>query len=109
MKKLVIGALASLTISVAVAMPTRQEISKTRPLVAELMAPTMAEYKVKAKTAVDVADTSVAFAESAKNEATRYIFLRGAVGFYVKGGEYGKAADTVDALKEKVPEFSLLL
>ena len=101
---MIIGVLASLTIGTAVAMPTRQEISKTRPLVAELMAPTMTEYKAKTKTAVDVADTSVAFAESAKNEATRYIFLRGAISFYIRGGEYGKAADTVEKLKANVKD-----
>ena len=104
MKNMVIGALVSLTIGAAVAMPTKQEISKTRPLVAELMAPTMAEYKAKTKTAVDVADTSVSFAESAKNEATRFLFLRGAVSFYLKGGEYGKAADTVEKLKANVKD-----
>ena len=104
MKKLVIGALASLTIGSAVAMPTKQELSKTRPLVAELMAPTMAGYKAKTKTAVDVADASVSFAESAKNEATRFLFLRGAISFYIKGGEYGKAADTVEKLKANVTD-----
>ena len=104
MKKLVIGALASLTIGSAVAMPTKQELSKTRPLVAELMAPTMAGYKAKTKTAADVADASVAFAESAKNEATRFLFLRGAISFYIKGGEYGKAADTVEKLKANVTD-----
>ena len=104
MKIVVIGALSSLAIASAVAMPTRQEIANTRPLVAELMAPAMAEYKAKTKTAVDVADTSVAFAESAKDEATRFLFLRGAVGFYIKGGEYGKAADTVEKLKANVKD-----
>ena len=104
MKKLVIVAIASLTVGAALAMPTKQEISKTHPLVAELMAPTMAEYKAKTKTAVDVADASVSFAESAKNEATRFIFLRGAISFYIKGGEYGKAADTVEKLKANVKD-----
>ena len=84
------------------AMPTRQEIADTRPLVEELMAPAMAEYKAKAKTEVEVADVSVAFAESSKNEAAKFLFLRRAVMYYVKGGEFGKAADTVDAIKAKV-------
>ena len=68
------------------------------------MAPTMAEYKAKTKTknAIDVANISVSFAESAKNEATRFIFLRGAIDFYIKGGEYGKAADTVERIKSSI-------
>ena len=68
------------------------------------MAPVMAEYKSKTKTAVDVADTSIDFAKSAKSEAAKYLFLRGAVGYYVRGGEFGKAADVVDALKTKVKD-----
>ena len=102
MKKLAFTAIAALALCSVHAMPTKQEISETRPLVAELMAPVMADFKANAKTAVEVADTSVAFADSAKNEATRFLFLRGAVNYYVKGGEFGKAADTIDILKAKV-------
>ena len=103
-RKMNSAAIAALIVGIAYAMPTRQEMSRARPLVAELMAPTMAEYKAKTKTAADVADTSVSFAESAKNEATRFLFLRGAISFYIKGGEYGKAADTVEKLKANVKD-----
>ena len=102
MKKLELVAVAMFVLCSAHAMPTRQEIADTRPLVEELMAPTMAEYKAKAKTEVEVADVSVAFAESSKNDAAKFLFLRRAVMYYVKGGEFGKAADTVDAIKAKV-------
>jgi len=102
MNKLESAAIAALALCNAYAMPTKQEIAKTRPLVAELMAPAMAEYKANAKTAEEVADVSVSFADSAKSEATRFLFLRGAVGYYVKGGNFGKAADTIEALKAKV-------
>ena len=105
-RKMNSAAIAALIVGIAYAMPTRQEMSRARPLVAELMAPTMAEYKAKTKTAADVADTSVSFAESAKNEATRFLFLRGAISFYIKGGEYGKAADTVEKLKANVKDIT---
>ena len=102
MKKLKFVAIAAFVFCCAHAMPTTQEIATTRPLVSELMAPVMAEYKAKTKTATEVANTAIGFAGSAKSEAACYLFLRGAVGFYVKGGEFSKAADAVDALKEKV-------
>ena len=105
MKKLEFAAIATLAFCSVYAMPTKQEISEMRPLVAELMAPVMAEYKANAKTAVEVADTSVAFADSAKNEATRFLFLRGAVNYYAKGGEFGKAADTIEILKSKIRDI----
>ena len=96
------AALAVLSTGAACAMPTKQEIASTRPLVAELMAPALADMKAKVKTPAEVADTAVGFAESAKSETARYLFLRGAISNYVKGGEYGKAADTVEKLKANV-------
>ena len=103
MKMLQFAAIAMFAFCCAHAMPTTQEITATRPLVSELMAPVMAEYKAKTKTATEVANTAIGFAGSAKSEAACYLFLRGAVNFYVKGGEFGKAADAVETLKEKVP------
>ena len=102
MKKLEIAAFASLVTGAVLAYPTKQEIADARPLVAELMSPAMAEYKDKAKSASDVAQTSIQFAESAESEAMKYLFLRGAVGYYIKDGNFGKAADTVELLKSKV-------
>ena len=104
MKKLGFAAVAVIALGSAYAMLTKQEIAETRPLVSELMAPVMADFKSKAKTAVEVADASVAFADSAKSEAARFLFLRGAVSYYVKDGEFGKAADAVEALKAKVKD-----
>ena len=100
-----IAAVAVLATSAVCAMPTKQEIADARPLVAELMAPAMAELKAKTKTPAEIADVSVGFAESAKSEAERYIFLRSAIGCYIRSGEFGKAADAVDALKGKVKDI----
>ena len=102
--KVKFAAFAALAVGVACAMPTRQEIAETRSLVAELMAPALADYKAKTKSAAEVADVSIGFAESAKSEAARYLLLRGAVSFYVRSGEYGKAADTVEKLKADVKD-----
>ena len=102
--KVKFAAFAVFATGVVCAMPTKQEIAETRPLVAELMAPALADYKAKTKSAAEVAAVSIGFAESAKSEAAHYLLLRGAVSFYVRGGEYGKAADTVEKLKSNVKD-----
>ena len=49
-------------------MPTKQEIAETRPLVAELMAPALADYKAKTKSAAEVAaDAGQALKEAGEN------------------------------------------
>ena len=102
MKKLGFAAFASLITGIAIAYPTKQELAEARPLVAELMNPVLTEYKNKTKTAAEVAEASIQFSESAKGEAVKYLFLRGAVGYYIKDGSFGKAADTVEQLKTDV-------
>ena len=86
----------------ASAMPTKQELSKARAVVQELMAPVMTDYRAKTKTAVEVADASVEFAKMTKDEAAQLIFLRGAVNYYIIGEDYKKAADTLELLKTNI-------
>ena len=93
----------------ALAMPTKDELTKAQPLVAELMAPAMADFKAagtkdKAAGAVKVADTSVGFAEAAETEAAKFLLLKGAVNFYTRGEAYDKAADAVADLQAKVKD-----
>ena len=83
MNKIGFAAFASLITGIAIAYPTKQELAEARPLVAELMNPVLTEYKGKTKSASDVAQISVQFSESAKSEAVKYLFLRGAVGYYI--------------------------
>ena len=102
MKKIGFAAFASLITGVAIAYPTKQELAEARPLVAELMNPVLTEYKNKTKTAAEVAEASIQFSESAKGEAVKYLFLRGAVGYYIKDGNFGKAADTIEQIKTNI-------
>ena len=102
MKKIGFAAFASLITGVAIAYPTKQELAEARPLVAELMNPVLTEYKGKTKSASDVAQISIQFSESAKSEAVKYLFLRGAVGYYIKDGNFGKAADTIEQIKTNI-------
>ena len=102
MKKIGFAAFASLITGVAIAYPTKQELAEARPLVAELMNPVLTEYKNKTKTAAEVAEASIQFSESAKGEAVKYLFLLGAVGYYIKDGNFGKAADTIEQIKTNI-------
>ena len=102
MKKIGFAAFASLITGVAIAYPTKPELAEARPLVAELMNPVLTEYKNKTKTAAEVAEASIQFSESAKGEAVKYLFLRGAVGYYIKDGNFGKAADTIEQIKTNI-------
>ena len=102
MKKIGFVAFASLITGVAIAYPTKPELAEARPLVAELMNPVLTEYKNKTKTAAEVAEASIQFSESAKGEAVKYLFLRGAVGYYIKDGNFGKAADTIEQIKTNI-------
>ena len=102
MNKIGFAVFASLITGVAIAYPTKQELAEARPLVAELMNPVLTEYKNKTKTAAEVAEASIQFSESAKGEAVKYLFLRGAVGYYIKDGNFGKAADTIEQIKTNI-------
>ena len=102
MNKIGFAAFASLITGIVIAYPTKQELAEARPLVAELMNPVLTEYKNKTKTAAEVAEASIQFSESAKGEAVKYLFLRGAVGYYIKDGNFGKAADTIEQIKTNI-------
>ena len=88
----------------ATAMPSKQEISKAQPLVAELMAPAMDDYKAKKKTAAEVADAAVAFAAEAETEAAKFMLYRSSIPYYVRGEAYDKAAEAVTLLKTSVKD-----
>ena len=102
MKKNVCFSMTVLAALFVSAMPTKQELSKARSVVQELMAPVMNGYQEKTKTAVEVANAATEFAKMANEEAIKYLFLRGAVSYYVRSGEFGKAADAVEQLKSNI-------
>ena len=88
--------------AVALAMPTQQELKKVQPMVAELMAPTMDDFKAKKKTAAEVADMAVKYAGEAETEAAKFMLYRSSIPYYVRGEAYDKAADAVTLLKTNV-------
>lgn len=93
----------------ALAMPTRAELSKAQLLVNELMAPALEEYKSSAdKTAgaVTVGDRASTFAFEAETEAAKFLLLKGAVNYYVRGEAYDKAADCIATMQSGISNLS---
>ena len=109
MKKLAILLAVMVATAHLLAMPTRAELSKAQPLVVELMAPTLEEYKSatdKTAGAVKVGDNSCAFAAEAETEAVKFLLLKGAVGYYVRGEAYDKAADCIAKMKTDIKDLT---
>ena len=93
----------------ALAMPTRAELSKAQPLVNELMSTALDEYKSasdKAAAAVKVGDESCAFASEAETEAVKFLLLKGAVNYYVRGEAYDKAADCIATMQTGISNLT---
>ena len=103
MKRLVM-AVMSASAAVALAMPTKDELSKAQPLVAELMAEDVAAYKAKSKKAEEVGDASAKYAKEASTEAAKFLLLKGAISYFVRGEAYDKAADAVNALRTEIAD-----
>ena len=105
MKRLMIAMALLAATAQALAMPTRAELSNAQPLVNELMAPAMEEYKSaadKTAAAVIVGDRSSAFAAEAETEAAKFLLLKGAVNYYVRGEAYDKAADCIATMQSAI-------
>lgn len=102
MHKLLTSLLLIVPIAVVEAMPTKAQLSKVQPLVNELMGPKVKELREGKIKELDVADAAVSFAEEARGEASKYLFLKGAIFHYVHAGEYDKAAEAVDLICKAV-------
>ena len=88
----------------ALAMPTKDELSKAQPLVMELMADDVTAYKAKSKKPEEIGDTSAKYAQEASTEAAKFLLLKGAISYYVRGESYDKAADAVNALRTEIAD-----
>ena len=109
MKKLMIVTAVLAATAQVFAMPTRAELSKAQPLVNELMSTALDEYKSasdKTAAAVKVGDESCAFASEAETEAVKFLLLKGAVNYYVRGEAYDKAADCIDTMQAGISNLT---
>ena len=109
MKRLMIAMAVLAAAAHAFAMPTRAELSNAQPLVNELMAPALEEYKSaadKTAAAISVGDRSCAFAAEAETEAAKFLLLKGAVNYYVRGESYDKAADCIATMQSDIASLA---
>ncbi|MBO5905773.1 MAG: SUMF1/EgtB/PvdO family nonheme iron enzyme [Kiritimatiellae bacterium] len=90
---------------VALAMPTEKELAEVRPLVNELMAPLVNEYKARKISGTEVGDKALELTESAESEAAVFVCMRGAVYYYSRDRAYDKAADAIEAIMEKFSDI----
>lgn len=103
MKKLMTVAM-TMSAAVAMAMPTKQDIRMVQPMVRELMSPIVGDYKDKRKTASEVAEAALAYAEKSETEAAKFIFYRSSIPYFIKDEAYDRAADSVELLKKNIKD-----
>lgn len=89
----------------AFAMPTEKEQAAVKPLVNELMAPLVKEYKAEKMSGTEVGDKALELAGSAETEAAVFVCMRGAVHYYSRDKAYDKAADAIEAIASKFPDI----
>lgn len=87
------------------AMPTRAELKEAQPIVSELMAADVAALKAGKTDAKAVAEKALGYAEEASTDAAKYLLLQGAFYNYTNAKDYDKAAETVDKLRETIPDM----
>ena len=89
---------------VAGAMPSRSDLKKVQSAVNELMADDIAAMKSGRKKPAEVAANAENYAREATDEASKFLFYKGAFGLYVQGGAYDEAIRSVDALTAAVKD-----
>lgn len=90
---------------ISMAMPTKGEIEQTQSLVNELMKPCITELKNRSMSATEVGDKAVEFSGEAETQAAKYLFLKGAVSYYVRDKAYDKAADAIESIMAQFPDI----
>ena len=88
------------------AMPTEKELEAAAPVVQARLAKERQAVADGRKTRTEVADAAVIMAASADSEAEKVLLLKGAFTFYVKDGQYGKASETLGALRIAIDRVS---
>ena len=88
----------------AMAMPSRNDLKKVEAAVHELMADDMKAVKSGRMKQTEAADHAVGYAREATDEASKFLFYKGAFGLYVKGRAYSEALKALDLLKGEVKD-----
>lgn len=105
-KLMMMGALAATcAVNELVAMPTAEETRQAEPVVKKLLASEREALKAGRKTRSEVAVAALKRAGEAKTEAEKLLLMKGAFALYVQDGNLEKAAETMKALKEAIPDI----
>ena len=105
-KLMMMGALAAAcAVNELAAMPTAEETRQAEPVVKKLLAPEREALKAGKKTRSEVAVAALKRAGEAKTEAEKLLLMKGAFALYVQDGNLEKAAETMKALKEAIPDL----
>ena len=105
MNKLMMAVMVAGTAVAVNAMPMKDQMTKARPMVNELMTPKLEELKAGKIKDVDVGDAAVGFAAEAKGQATKYQFLAGSLFYYIRAKEYEKAVAVLDSIAVEIEGF----
>ena len=65
-----------------------------------------ATFTDRAAAAVNVGDYACAFAAEAETEAAKFLLLKGAVSYYVRGEAYDKAADCIATMQSAISNLT---
>ena len=87
------------------AMPTEEEARKAEPVVKKMLAQERAALESGKKTRSEVAAAAMTLASEADTDAAKLLLMKGAFALYVKDGNLEKAAETMKALKEAIPDL----
>ena len=101
MKLMTLMALPLLALSAA-AMPTKDELKAVEPVVADLMKPEQKALKAGERTKSDVAAAALKLVDAADSEAAKLLLAKGAYNLYVRDGDFEKAIETLQTMREKV-------
>ena len=98
--------MATMACGLAFAMPTQKELDEAAPVVQARLAKERQAVADGRKTRTEVADAAVIMAASAGSEAEKVLLLKGAFTFYARDGQYGKASETLGALRIAIDRVS---
>jgi len=105
MTKIVVCGLMAVPM-LAEAMPSKADLDKVSPVVADLMKPEQDALKAGKKTKSEVADAALELVKQADGEAAKLLLAKGAFNLYVRDGQFDKALDTLKVMRTEVPDLT---
>ena len=86
------------------AMPSQKELEKAQGIVTEVMRSEVAAFNAKKKSADDVANAAIKYADEAQGDAARFLLLKGALFYRVRAANYDGAMDVVAKIRRDIKD-----